>query len=247
MFSARTFTLAMAALALAGLAAGQTAHAQSTISTVPAWNGTDYEYPFGNPNTTTYGQTITATAAAANLQDFTFYLAPYAGTAPTLNAYVAAWDGTKITGPLLYSSGDVIGPTTGGDTVGGFTPYTFTPGGVALTPGQQYALFISTANHYSASNQQDILGAVYNNPYAGGAFIYDNVGANFNALSTAAWTGTGNNSSFSSHDLAFKADFGPNASAAPEPSQFAGLSFAALAVLGLVLKARRKTALAQSA
>lgn len=106
MFSARTLILATAAFTLAGLAAGQAAHAQSTITTVPAWDGITGVEPFGNPDTTTYGQTITATTTTS-LQDFTFYLAPQSTGVPILNAYVAAWDGTKITGPLLYSSSDV--------------------------------------------------------------------------------------------------------------------------------------------
>lgn len=127
-------------------------------------------------------------------------------------------------------------------------PYTFTTGGVTLTPGQQYALFISTANHPSTQIQRDFVGVVGGNPYAGGGYIYDNVGNNFAALSAGAWIQTGDNGAYGTgYDLAFKADFSPNASAAPEPSQLAGLSLAAFAVLGLILKARRKTTLVQSA
>ena len=82
----RRVALVAAVLSLAGSAAATT-----IIDTTVFWNGTDAVAPFGQPDTATYGQTITV-GADTHLQDFTFYvdddLAPV-----TFAGYVAAWNG----------------------------------------------------------------------------------------------------------------------------------------------------------
>jgi hypothetical protein len=208
-----------------------------TITTVPQWNGSDFVFPFGTPDTTTYGQTITATATNNVLNDFTFYLSPRSGSAPTFQAYVAAWNGSAITGSVLYTSGNFTGPTAGG-----FTAYTFNTGGLNLTVGKQYALFISIAGaNYTGITAADNLGAIFTNPYSGGAYIYENNSGNFNALFNP-WDQPGNKSGVfgDGYDLAFTADFGA-ASAIPEPATLVLLGTAAITFAGCSLRRRKRS------
>lgn len=112
------------------------------IDTTAVWNGTEYVFPFGLPNTATYGQTITAPATASVLQGFSFQINSQ-GVAFPFQAYVYAWDAANshATGPALYTS-PVI--TTTGDNA--FHAYSFAVPSMSLTPGTQYVLFASVTN-----------------------------------------------------------------------------------------------------
>src|SRR5215470_9122970 len=93
------------------------------INTIPNWNGTSFISSWGSTNTATYGQTITATAGMNKLTSFTFELAQQAGTPPNYQAFVYAWDGTKITGPALFAGPGSVAPTTANATT--YVPVTF--------------------------------------------------------------------------------------------------------------------------
>jgi hypothetical protein len=216
----------LAALALLGIPAGKVS--AGVITTVPSWNGTDNAFPFGDPDTTTYGQTITAGPGLDNLTSFSFYLQQFGGSpAPTFQAYVAAWNGTAITGTPLYTSANMTGPTGPN-----FVQYTFDTGGLSLTDGQQYALFISIAGaNYTTNTEQDDLGAVFTNPYPGGAYVYDNNSGDFSQL-FSPWDQTGSVDTFGEgYDLAFTANFGP--AAAPEPCSLVLLGSGVVCTAGL--------------
>jgi uncharacterized protein with beta-barrel porin domain len=185
-------TVATAALATTAIA--------EPIDTTPAWNGTNFISSWGVPNTATYGQTITATTTQSRLTDFTFYLNQQNGTAPQYQAFVYQWDDTtrRIVGPALYTSGIMTAPS--GSV---FNPVTISTGGVLLTPGQQYVLFLTTSTVSGQANGSYRWGSVGNNTtYAGGQFVFQNNGTNFGNLSTANW-------SFIAEDLAFIAALTP--------------------------------------
>jgi uncharacterized protein with beta-barrel porin domain len=171
--------------ALAAFFVGTPAGAQ-VIDTTGSWNGSTFISSWGVPNTATYGQTITATAAQGRLFDFTFYLAQQSGTPPQYQAFVYQWDAasSRITGPALYSSAVMTAP--GGTS---YAPVTFNAGGVQLTPGQQYVLMLTTSSVTPNPNATYRWGALTNNTiYAGGHFVFFNNTANFSRLSTAAWS-----------------------------------------------------------
>src|SRR5262245_24682580 len=95
------------------------------INTVPSWNGSSSIAPFGEPQTSTYGQTFTATnALGTQLDSFSFFLKNVASSNTTFTAHVAAWDGLKATGPILYSSAANLIPV-GPVSASGFTQFTF--------------------------------------------------------------------------------------------------------------------------
>src|SRR5262249_20410656 len=157
-----------------------------------------------------------------------------AGPPPTFQAFVAAWNGTNITGAPLYTSGNMTGPTGAA-----FVQYTFDTGGISLTDGQQYALFISIAGaNYTGNGEQDDVGAIFTNPDAAGSFIFDNNSGDFSALFTP-WTEPGNIGSFGSYDLAFTANFA--AVAAPEPSSLVLLGSGVVCAAGFCWRRRKRS------
>src|SRR5688572_13763656 len=110
---------------------------------------------FGEPNAATIGQVFVVPADAFRLDRFTFFLAyggddavrnPPAGPA-RFAGYVAAWDGTKASGPLLFASGErqLTTPEAGPNT---FTPVSFETGGIRVTAGLTYVAFLSASGFF---------------------------------------------------------------------------------------------------
>lgn len=145
--------------------------------------------------------------------------------APTpFDAFVYSWDGTKATGPQLFGSGPLPFVATGTGSV----PFTVNTGSVALTGGSQYVAFFSASNRFDGVDDSgNAFDYVPNNPYTGGAFVFDQNGNNFNALTTTAWDGA--NAGLG--DLRFSASFSATTIPAPEPSTWAMMliGFATLA------------------
>jgi outer membrane autotransporter protein len=164
------------------------------IDTTPQWNGTNSVFSWGIfAQTPTYGQTITPVVGQTRLSGFTFELAQTSGTAPQYQAFVYQWDSVnnRIIGTALFSSAVFTAPaaTT-------FTPVTINTGGVVLTPGQQYVLFLTTSTVSGQPAAAYKYGELSNNTtYPGGQFVFSN-DPTFAGLSTASWS----NQAF---DLAF--------------------------------------------
>jgi outer membrane autotransporter protein len=171
-----------------------------TIDTTKSWDGANSFLSWGAPNTATYGQTITATAGQTQLRGFTFELAQLGGgTPPQFQAYVYQWNSitSRTTGSAVFASAVLTAPGTAT-----FTAVNINTGGVVLTPGQQYVLFLTTSGISQAGSGGYKWGAVSNGSNTGGV-VYLNNGANFGLLSTTGWNLR------SSLDLAFIAMFGP--------------------------------------
>lgn len=143
-----------------------------------------YWHPFGNPNTATYGETFTAPMTDTNLTSFSFWIAqPDTPGNIILSAYIATWTGTHA-GTLLYSSPMVNYPNVGENQL------VFNTGGLNLSPGGSYVMFLSVSQYYGQSSglaQIDAGSATI----PGGNFVYYNNGGDFNALFTNGWDATG--------------------------------------------------------
>src|SRR5437867_3417096 len=110
MLSIKSFRVAL----LGGLvltAFGPMANANTTYETESSWDGGSAIAPWGNPNTSTYGQTFLAPAVDNILDDFTFHINAAEGVSIQYKAQVFAWSGSLLggggggaTGPALYSS-----------------------------------------------------------------------------------------------------------------------------------------------
>lgn len=228
--------LGLAALVALGLAA-HPAQAQTTVSTVSQGTGANYESPWGVTDTSTYGQTFTAPSDNV-LNDVSFYLGTrYGGSGPiNYQAYVYAWDGSKATGPALFTSAVESYTPTG---VGNASNLVYTStGNTILTAGQKYVAFLTTAGLQTGQLQSSSFWAMTDSAsgaYSGGDFVFFNSGNNFNALTTHAWDDTG-----TGWDTKFAMDFSPAATAAPEPSSVAAFAFTGLGALGLMLRARKR-------
>ncbi|MFN5516500.1 MAG: hypothetical protein ACK5CA_17645, partial [Cyanobacteriota bacterium] len=168
----------------------------TTIDTTIFWDGSSFVQSFGEDNTATYGQTFTA--GSSPLTEFTFYLNDYSNSdSVDFAAYVMAWDGTKATGPVLYSS--AMWSSAGSSD---FEILTFDTGELILTPGQRYVAFLSASNFFDGEFGTASVGYMSGDVYSDGMFVYSNNGSNFESLTANDWTiGYGG-------DLAFKASFG---------------------------------------
>ena len=171
----------------------------SQVDTTSSWNGTRTLGPFGYPNTTTYGQTVTVPATDTQLSSFTFYMS--LPSTLLFRGEVYAWDDTNrdVTGTALYES-----PPMHTAATGVLQAVTFQTGGVKLTAGAKYILFATISKDYAAdaSGGWGTWGFVGTNAYPGGGFFFNNDGGDPSQWATSTWHG-------GSSDFAFKADFSP--------------------------------------
>lgn len=196
-FQALVVVTAMAAGTMA-LAAGSRADSYS-IDTTPSWNGTRTIGPFGYPNTTTYGQTVTAPSGDPMLNSFTFYMSLPSDL--LFRGEVYAWDDTNhvVTGSAMYESAPMHT-----DTSGVLQAVTFNTGGIPLTAGAKYILFATISKDYSADSTTGWGSWAYvgSDAYAGGGFFFNNDGGDPTQWASSTWRGGAN-------DFVFRVDFAP--------------------------------------
>ncbi len=175
--------------------------AVTTISTLPFGSRVS---PFGEPDTATYGQTITAPAYDNILESFSFWLNDEYPSVPDpveFAAYVMAWNIDRATGPVLWQS--VMQTTTNNGGADGLEEFAFNTGGLALIPGNQYVLFLSASN-FIDTGIKGTAGSVFGRTaYAGGYFVFMNNGSDFSVLTKNPWA------NITTEDWAFEASFIP--------------------------------------
>jgi len=213
--------------------AGQ-AGAATTVSTLPE------SFPcafFGEGWTATYGQTITAPAVDNVLDSWSVRVDDFVGTAD-FAGYVMAWDGSKATGPVLWQSTQRTTTDNGGS--GGYEVFLFNTGGLGLTSGTSYVLFISASNYFNGTADTALI-AAGSIPYAGGEAFWNHNGSDFSLLSATNWA------PFSvpgfDVDMAFEASFSSGGTVVPLPGAIllAGLGIA----IAAPLRPRRRTTTAK--
>jgi PEP-CTERM motif len=183
----------------------------------------DYWFPFGNPNTATYGELFTSpNNADHNLVSFSFYM----GTPTTsgniiTGAYIATWTGT-MAGTLLYSAGPINYDNLGDEQI------TLNTGGLALTANTHYVMFLSVSNYYGQSTGEAYASQGTSIQGLNG-FVFNNNAGDFNALFTTAWNGP------LSPDWAVNLHF----NAVPEPAA-GSLMLLGMGLLGGIGVLRRK-------
>lgn len=192
----------------------------ATISTLADENSTIFSW--GLPDTAAYGQTFTL-AGASTLNDLTFRIND-GGTAVSFIAYVFAWAGSQTSGAALSS---VSGATAG---LNGMSSVSVALGNVALGV-DQYVAFLQATSAGSAA-----WGSVAADPYAGGAFVFQNNGGDESQFGQSSWTSGWQGAGA---DLAFSITLDENMSPVPLP---AGGLLLIGAIGGLAALRRRKTA-----
>lgn len=171
---------------------------KGNINTIQSWDGASQVLPFGCPDTTTYGQTITATGTL--VKKFTFEVAGLSvGGSMVARGEVYRWDGTKATGKSLAESAPQT--ISYGDQT--FHPLTF-KANAKVKKGHQYVLFASIDKDYEACTDSYELGwgSVDGATYAGGSFVYQNNSGDESQWTATAW------SNITTLDAAFKATLG---------------------------------------
>jgi hypothetical protein len=173
----------------------------SARDTYKHWDGSANIFPFGCPNTTTYGEVIKAPTTGRTLHKFSFAMQNYynPGGSLVLRAEVYAWNGSQATGDALYESA----PTTISFTGTKFHKVSFEPA-VGVTPGSDYVLFLSIDKDFGECTSELDWGAVSaRQNQHGGSFVYQNNGGDYENWTTAPWTHD------RTIDLAFAAYIGP--------------------------------------
>jgi hypothetical protein len=200
-----TISKAVAAVGIASVATmiGVTpASAAPTIDTYSVWNGTDYVWPMGHPDTSTYGQTVTIPAGKTTPKKFAFWMAPNSGDGTIkMRGAIYAWDGDSATGTAVWESKkaknvefSLSDPT--------YQRVQFkTKGAGAVTPGSTYVFFASISKDYEATDPGVLCqwGANYFDALAGGDVVYIN-----DAGDESQWT-NGTWSTIFGYDFAMKA------------------------------------------
>lgn len=205
-----------------GLPSG--ASAQTTIGTSGAGGLTDFTPGYW------VGQTFTAPSSDNILDSFQLWVRNYAppgyvGPPLSFRAYVTSWDqgAGQPGGPALFES--PVRQATSND----LTPFSFTTGGTALTPGGVYAMYLDASS--SAFGATGFVETA-SDDYAGG-----------NAIAYTPFNGTWQETG--GPDLHFEATFsdaGPD-TVVPEPSTWVLLL---TGLLGLGVVARIRTAASDS-
>lgn len=176
-------------------------------NTYRKWDGSQYIYPFGCINrssSSAYGQVIkipNSEQGAQTLHRFVFWLANYGASGSMIvRAEVYSWDGSsnKVTGSALYESA----ARTISFTDSAFHPVRFSPA-LPVTSNQTYLLFLSIDKDYGRCSASSLKwGAVGDNTYRPGTFVYQNNHGDASRWTTVSWKTFG-------IDLAFVASVGP--------------------------------------
>ena len=227
---------------IGSLLSGAALAAGSLLIAMPAWGATSVDTtqsytgawsPFGNPDTSTYGQTFTVGADNV-LDSFSLFLTGAASNPVGFKAYVYGWDGSKATGPQLFASSL---QSFSGSLSNNPTEFVFSTGGLGLITGAQYVAFLFA--DFSGSRgtvSMPYAGAIGSEQMPGGGFVYYNTGGDFGALTTSTW-----DKASGADDVWFKASFSQgDVGAIPEPASWALFLFGFFTVGGLMRSAKRE-------
>jgi hypothetical protein len=228
--------LAILALGLASLPAAIFG-AGVSVDTDPGWSG-GVIAPFGSPDTSTYGVAVITPTGMNNVDSFGFQLqAP--GEGFQFQGFVAAWDGTELTGPILYTSPVVTAVDSALDL------YMFNGVNVGVTDGASYifgftvndpGVYAHDAGFTSAEVGWDFAGTTsYNMNWANdsgdGTQLYADWGLTGCADPTGSSCGT----------MAGVVNYNDaGAVAAPEPASFLLLGSGMLALVGFSRRLARR-------
>jgi hypothetical protein len=131
--------------------------------------------PFGQPNTTNYGEVFTS-ATAGVLTDWTFFA--NSGSGGNLDLVVSAWDGLKAVGPSLYTSSNFA-------YTGGSKALTFSGINTSITAGTSYIAYLTVANVSSAASGVVIASSNSNGGIGNGFSFLNSSGIDPLTLSTS--------------------------------------------------------------
>ena len=196
--------IGVASIALLGFQAPASASVEvlpPTFDTYTGWGGAEFVQPWGHPNTTTYGQTITVPAGKKKVRQFSFYMAGNTGTGDiTYRGAVYGWDGSKATNKVYETKAKTISVTQGDPTIQEAKIKVPKRKG-KVTAGNQYVLFLSVSKDYETTDPGVLSqwAAYFSDALPGGDVVFLNDGGDESQWTTQPW------SVFTGFDFAFKA------------------------------------------
>jgi hypothetical protein len=184
------------AIALGALAFGPSTALASqakgaTINTFGSWDGSSMIQPFGCPETSNYGETITIPKKKHHINKATFAWTDLTTGSMVVTAYVYQWDAATHmpTGPQLGTSKS----KTVSSGHSGFYNESFKLKTKKLKPGQQYVVFASIDVNYEqcTDNYTTGWGAIPDDTvYPGGTLVFLNSDGDEGQWETVPWTDT---------------------------------------------------------
>jgi PEP-CTERM motif len=136
------FVLLLAVLALP-------AGATMVIKTFPTWNHTDTIFPFGYPNTATYGEAITTPAGQTDVTRFSFWLEEPVGF--QFQAFIAPWDNNNYLIPGGLAGVSFLSPVKKSNNAS-LKEYTVDVPNLTVTPGTIYMFGVTIDNVYNKNS-----------------------------------------------------------------------------------------------
>jgi hypothetical protein len=225
-------------LLLGILALPHCVQAETIISTLDLWDGSNSICCFAsNQGAGTAGETITAPPIDSLLTSFTLVISGNSSGPMPFRGYVIEWNGTMVTGPILFTSPVQFSGTSA------FTAYTFAPN-ILLIPGMTYILFAGDAETdyaaYPGNLGMGYLGTDIDhglNPYTGGGFRFLPKGLSVPFWYTEHWLDpTAFADSSPENDIPFSATF----NSVPEPANF-GKGVLGITALGLIRAQKKRS------
>jgi hypothetical protein len=181
-------SLAFVAVAPPAGASTPSSELKTKIDTYSGWDGSSFLFPFGNPQTSNYGQVITIPEGVKKLKNYTFYMASNSGTGTlTMRGEVYGWDGTKATTKVSQSKKKTLDLTAGDPT---YYPVKIKVKKGKVTPGQQYVIFLSVDKDYE-DNPPNVLSqwaCNYTDVLPGGSTVYLNSDGDEGQWTTVSWS-----------------------------------------------------------
>jgi hypothetical protein len=221
--SMNTLRASVSVCGLIGLLAGPAGAVTIIDTTNGEWNEGSEAYLWGEGDQSvveTFGQTFTVNGPETILTRFTFWINDYYLIPPDapidFGAYIAAWNGARAIGPVLYQSGRRT--TTNNHGRFGEELFTFETGGVPLAAGMQYVAFLSASEYFDGLASRGGVGGFTADSYSGGCFVSEDNGSDFSVLFSENWT------TWNGSELAFQAEL------TPEPAALLLLGLGGLAV-----------------
>jgi hypothetical protein len=167
-----------------------------SIGSLPDWDGQYEATGFSDSGDTNFlgsaitaGQTFRINEGNARVSSIAFPVinnSTLSGLAPgDFQVGIAALSGARITGPLLYLSGRLIGQP---DV---WQNFVVTPNDLFLNQGQQYLLFFTALGVFDGLDSQASMGYVPGDTYSDGQWCFIGIGGGsigINSLLTQDWT-----------------------------------------------------------
>ena len=178
------------AQALGAAPADQGAKAKVIVDTDQYFDGSNAVLPFGCPDSSVYGQTITIPQKVHKLTKFTFRMSGQAaaGQSMVVRGEVYGWNGTTATTAVAESK-----PMTIAFDNADYNLVTFKVKAAAVKPGQEYVVFASIDKDYEdcTGNYTLVWGSVDGTKYGDGQFVFQNNRGNEDNWTSGPWTPIG--------------------------------------------------------